>query len=365
MMWSFRRGDMAAARRRLSFVLGVAVLALPGGASADEVISGSGHVAATDFTVSIHAGPNGENPSGFLTLSGFYNFTATPSCVNVAGNVAVSGYRVDTGPYAGQGFLASVQGNGGLGGGSDSDQVFYSGVVATPPTACQAPSDPPPPFEFTGGGGPLVSGSISLTGGPAATAPPWRPSGIPTQPGPVGPQPATVAPAAGALPTAVTNLRAVRPCVQSAQLASQPTESAGGLAFSFDLNQDATLQYAVLHRDGSPAQATCPAGLDHPPAAGSYAPDTYTAIESLSAPTGRGSHQISIGTAARAQHTTSGRLHALRSRRFRRAHHTIRIGAHISDLSLPPGTYVLMVRAKTGQGAPFKDAFAKFWVLAG
>lgn len=339
------------------------MLALPAGASADEVIGGSGHVAATDFTVSIHAGPDGENPSGSLTLSGFYDFTATPSCVNVAGNVAVSGYRIDTGPYAGQGFLASVQGNGGLGGGSDSDQVFYSGVLATPPTGCQAPSDPPPPFQFTGGGGPLSSGSISVTGGPPATAPPWRPSGVFTQPSPVSPQPATIAPVARVLPTPVTNLRAVRSCVRSARLASQPTESGGGLAFSFDLSQDATLQYAVLHRDASPAQASCPAGLDHPSPAGRRAADTYTAIGSLSAPAGPGAHQISIGSAARAQPTTP-RLHALRSRRFRRGHHTIRIGGHASDLSLPPGTYVLMVRATDAQGAPFTDAFAKFWVLA-
>lgn len=68
-----------------------------GQAGTDNSSSGSGRVLQTDFFGSGHAGPNGENPVGTLTLSGYLNFTATVTCSNVAGNSVVSGYRIQNG----------------------------------------------------------------------------------------------------------------------------------------------------------------------------------------------------------------------------------------------------------------------------
>jgi hypothetical protein len=148
-----------------------ASLAFPGSAlgqapTGDSVV-GSGHVQATDFTVSIQAGPNGENPTGSLILSGALNFTATPTCLNVSGNAAVGGFRIDNGPQAGQGFLASVEDNGPPLNGQPVDTALYTGLLPTPPTTCPAPGDPPPPELLSTGGGPLTSGDLTVTDAPS------------------------------------------------------------------------------------------------------------------------------------------------------------------------------------------------------
>lgn len=123
---------------------------------------GSGHALATSFSGSIQAGPSGENPTGSLTTSGFLNFTATATCLNVSGNAAVIGFRIDTGPQAGQGFLVSIVDNGPPVGGQPVDTVVYSGLLPTPPATCPAPGDAPPPGFSSTGGGPLTSGDLTV-----------------------------------------------------------------------------------------------------------------------------------------------------------------------------------------------------------
>lgn len=141
-------------------------------ASADgESVTGGGHVAATNFQVSIHAGANGESPTGTLKTTGFYSFTATVTCLSLAGTTGVSGYRIDSGDHAGQGFLVSAH-DGGPGA---PDEVYYSGMLAAPPSSCPSPSAPPPAFTASGGGGTLDSGDLVVGGGPPETTPPWRP----------------------------------------------------------------------------------------------------------------------------------------------------------------------------------------------
>lgn len=120
----------------------------------------SGHVAATDFVITVHSGPRGETPSGSLDVSGFYNFHATLTCSNAAGGTGVSGFAIDNGPAAGQGFLASA--SDGLNG--QPTGVDYSGLIPAPPLACPIPGDSPPAFTLSGGGGPLTSGALVLSG---------------------------------------------------------------------------------------------------------------------------------------------------------------------------------------------------------
>ena len=50
--------------------------AAPGQTGTGSSSCGLGHVLQTDFSGSGFAGPNGENPVGTLTLSGYLNFTA-------------------------------------------------------------------------------------------------------------------------------------------------------------------------------------------------------------------------------------------------------------------------------------------------
>jgi hypothetical protein len=146
-------------------------LAHPGSAGAQaptgDSVVGSGHVLLTDFTVSIQAGPNGERPTGSLTLSGFLNLTATPTCLDVSGSAAVGGYRIDDGPQAGQGFLAAVVDNGPPMGGQPVDTLVYSGLLPAPPTTCPTPGDPPPPELLSTGGGTLTTGDIVVVDAPA------------------------------------------------------------------------------------------------------------------------------------------------------------------------------------------------------
>jgi hypothetical protein len=154
-----------------------AALALPGSAvgqvpTGDSVV-GSGHVNVTDFTVSIQAGRNGENPTGSLALSGFggaLNFTATPTCLNVSGNAAVGGFQI-AGSFLGfEGFLASVVDNGPPVNGQPVDTVVYSGLLPTAPTTCPAPGEPPPPELFSTLGGPLTSGDLTVIDAPSLPA---------------------------------------------------------------------------------------------------------------------------------------------------------------------------------------------------
>jgi hypothetical protein len=119
-------------------------------------------VLETDFVGSGHAGPNGENPVGSLTLSGFLNFTARTTCSNVSGNALVAGYRIETGEQAGRGFLTSSVDNGPPRNGKPVDVTVYSGFLRRPPINCPSPGDPPPRGFSSTGGGPFTSGDFTL-----------------------------------------------------------------------------------------------------------------------------------------------------------------------------------------------------------
>ena len=115
--------------------------------------TGTGHFALTTFEGAAESGPNGENPRGFVHLTGFYNFEATVTCLNVSGNRAVIGYRIDTGPTAGQGFQVEIADNGPTPpGGAPTDEVIGYTDLAVPPTVCADPSLLP--------GGTLTSGDF-------------------------------------------------------------------------------------------------------------------------------------------------------------------------------------------------------------
>jgi hypothetical protein len=154
-------------RRVIALGLWIAGVLLWPAAAAGQVagqdsVSGSGHVLLTGFTGSATSGPSGENPTGFLTLGGFFSFTATPTCLNVSGNEAVVGYRIDTGPQAGLGFIVSVADFGLPVNGQPVDIVRYTGLLPTPPTTCPEPGDSPPPDITSAGGGPLDSGDFTV-----------------------------------------------------------------------------------------------------------------------------------------------------------------------------------------------------------
>jgi hypothetical protein len=124
-------------------------------------------VLSTDFVVSVHGGPNGENPTGSLVLSNFLELTATPTCLSVVGNRAVIGYRVDTGSAPGRGFITEAQDNGEPVNGQPVDTTVYNGfIIPSPISTCPRPGDPPPPGFSSVGAGPLLSGDITIIDAP-------------------------------------------------------------------------------------------------------------------------------------------------------------------------------------------------------
>jgi hypothetical protein len=127
-------------------------------------LEGSGLVLATRFHNFVWTGPNGEDPRGWLTLNGAYTLHATVTCVALGPDPgqgvsagAVLGYRVDTGPYAGRGWINWAEGPGPLGPGG---YVHYAGLLPQPPTSCPAPGDPPPPGFSMAGSGPVQEGAV-------------------------------------------------------------------------------------------------------------------------------------------------------------------------------------------------------------
>jgi hypothetical protein len=154
-------------RKRLPALLGFAVafvLALPavalGQAPLRDSASAFGHVLQTDFFGASEAGPNGENPVGSLTLSGYLDFTTKTTCLNISGNAVVSGGRILTGRDAGRGFLNSSIDHGPPVGGSPVDVTVYSGRLPKAPRHCPSPGDPPPELLRPTGGGPFTSGDL-------------------------------------------------------------------------------------------------------------------------------------------------------------------------------------------------------------
>lgn len=159
-------------------LVGAAVPAVAGAQDpAGDFATGAGHVLLTDFAGTTRAGPNGENPVGSLTVTGYLDFTTTTTCFNVAGNRVVSGHRIETGPRAGEGFLSSAVDKGEPVDGKPVDAVIYSGLLPRPPVNCPSPDDPPPLSLWSTGGGPLTSGDITVVDADeqlSDTAPPAR-----------------------------------------------------------------------------------------------------------------------------------------------------------------------------------------------
>jgi virginiamycin B lyase len=146
--------------------VGLAVPASAIATPAPETSIGSGTVVGTQFNVSVTGGPFGQDPSGSLEIQGAYNFTATPTCMNIADNAGVVGFRIDDGPQAGEGFIAGSEPD------ASSRSVQFSAVVAEPPTACPPDDAPAPPDTVdAAGGGSVNEGQITDGGGPANPLP--------------------------------------------------------------------------------------------------------------------------------------------------------------------------------------------------
>jgi hypothetical protein len=159
------RGQRAGLSPGLPAVLALAVaLHLPavalGQAPLRDSASAFGHVLQTDFVGAGEAGPNGENPVGSLTVSGFLNFTTRTTCLNISGNAVVSGGRILTGRDAGRGFLSSSVDHGPPAGGKPVDVTVFSGLLPRPPRNCPSPGDAPPEQLRHTGGGPFTSGDL-------------------------------------------------------------------------------------------------------------------------------------------------------------------------------------------------------------
>jgi hypothetical protein len=140
---------------------------------------GEGRVLMTDFSGSVVAGPNGENPVGTLSVRGYLDFTTTTTCVRISGNAIVGGSRIDTGPMAGRGFLQSSLDNGPPVDGQPVDDTVYSGLLPAPPTTCPAPGEPPPKEMSSTGGGPFISGDLTVFDAPDGSPEPPPPARVP------------------------------------------------------------------------------------------------------------------------------------------------------------------------------------------
>lgn len=153
--------------------IAMVMAAAPGLARADpapEMISGSGTVAATQYSLSITGGPYGQDPTGHLDLSGAYSFHATATCMSNGGQDGVAGFRIDDGLYAGAGFLAESASPGSPVDTSDTQEVLWAGVLAGPPAVCPPPGSPEPRFLFSQGGGSVI-GKLLHSGGPIDPVP--------------------------------------------------------------------------------------------------------------------------------------------------------------------------------------------------
>ena len=169
-------------RRRavLPFVL---LLALVGAAPASAqtlYLQGSGQLEGARFHNFVVTG-DGQQPRGWLSVSGAYTLHAVATCASVAPDAAVLGYRIDAGSSAGRGWLVSVQYGG-------SGTVVYAGTLPAPPATCPAPGSPAPPGFMSVGSGPVQNGSLiksdAAPAGPTAIVDFVPPTGAFVGPGP-------------------------------------------------------------------------------------------------------------------------------------------------------------------------------------
>jgi YVTN family beta-propeller protein len=179
-------------------------------------------------------------------------------------------------------------------------------------------------------------------------------------------EPVTViAPPSGAppmlSPTAplISSLRARSRCVSHARLAGAPSSGSAGLAFTYTLNEQASVQYVVKRRNGSPGRRACG------PVPG-RTPGSYSELGGVAAPGASGANGVSLGTTARAPSAHGRAGHTTRLYLARPGlvggRHSVTLAQLAQGKLLAPGTYVLLVRATNAAGQRSNDAMVKFFV---
>ena len=140
-------------------VLALALFAPPAGAVEPPAISARGDGttdgAFFDFTFDVAAGPNGENPTGNVSLNvlgGAYIISGPPTCLVISGRTAIIGMR-GQGTGGLRGVVITAVDNGGPDSGLDSFDAFPSFEEDPHPITCV-------PQEPSGGTTQVVSGDI-------------------------------------------------------------------------------------------------------------------------------------------------------------------------------------------------------------
>jgi len=169
----------------------------------------------------------------------------------------------------------------------------------------------------------------------------------------------SIAPLAQLAPPLVAGLHARSKCVSHASLAGAPSSGSSGLAFSYALNEQASVLYVVRRRNDSPGRRRC----GPMPGSGS---GSYTEVGGVVGPGAAGANGVSLGNAAR---SSAGKSRAGRTVRLHLTRAGLAPGRHGVTLAqiaqskqLTPGTYVLLVRATNAAGQRSNDAIVKFFV---
>ena len=167
--------------------------------------------------------------------------------------------------------------------------------------------------------------------------------------------PLTPAPPGG--PPIVGDLLAQSKCVTHPQLLESPVSGTGGLAFSYTLNQPASVLYVLKRHDASRGHKPCRGSAGH-------TPGSYSEVASRAGQGSEGSNDVSLATTARAGQRYRALTHTQITRTYPGAgRHSITLGQIAAGHTLAPGTYVLMVRATNATGGKSNDAMVKFFVL--
>lgn len=156
-------------------------------------------------------------------------------------------------------------------------------------------------------------------------------------------------------PPVIARLRSQSQCVTSARLQATPTAGKGGLAFTYALDQAATVEYVIYRRDGSPARRSCPRR------AAGHTQDTFTKQGGLAGIGIAGDNAAVLGGAKSARVT---RRRPALHRSVGAGRQRVRLASIPGRRALTPGTYVLLVTATNAAGQRSAVAHAKFFVLA-
>jgi hypothetical protein len=116
-----------------------------------DSIVGAGSVLDNPFSVSITSGPQGEDPTGTLTIPILIGGEATPTCLNVQGHSATLAVTYFPTPGVSGILILGFTDNGPRLNGEPVDVVdfgLFPFAGTEPPTTCPAPGGPPPPFSF-------------------------------------------------------------------------------------------------------------------------------------------------------------------------------------------------------------------------